>query len=146
MQDIAILAVRKDSFAAQVVSFFTWSKWNHVAVRIGDKVYEMQPQGLRYVNIEYYEMICEFKELNTPQIDVEKAKVFMEKNKDKAYDWYRTLGWPLAFLFESDIEDEYNCVDLAFELWESEGIILWEGRNLSPAAVHKELGEYGRAD
>ena len=150
--NVAVLVIHEGGWLATLVSLFTWSFWNHVALKVGDKVYYMDSgksfgknndSGLRECDYSYIAEKYPHLSFSIAGADEDKLMAFLHAHVDVKYDAKRTLGWVVRKYKTLDDVDRFNCIELVYYAFKSLGIDLWEGENISPGKLAKILRKRG---
>ncbi|MBA94815.1 MAG: hypothetical protein CMP21_03550 [Rickettsiales bacterium] len=143
--EYAIVTVSQKTFFSRLIQLFTWSKWNHVAFYINKYNYrgviaEVNFNGVQFFSLKEY---CKDKDVrihkNTPNIkDLRQTLHFIFKNKNKKYDFFRTLFF---FYKKKNIDDKskWNCIEFIEEIFRDQGVELFNGEKLTPGQINKRL-------
>ncbi len=140
----AIVTVSEKSLTAKLIQFLTLSKWNHVAFYINDYGYNDIIVEINFKGIDFYsfEEYCKNRDVvlhkKTPKINLRKALHFIIKNRDKKYDFLKTLFF---FYKSKNIDDKkkWNCVEFIEEIFKDQNINLFEGKKLTPGQINQQL-------
>jgi len=147
--EYGIVTVSHKKLLPRIIQIVTGSKWDHVAFYIKsfyingvhkkDTIVEMNANGIQLHSLEKYR---EGKDIvihrKTPEINLGKALGFIVTNKNRKYDFWRTL----FFFFKSkdvNSKDSWNCIEFIEELFRDQGIDPFEGKKLTPGQINKKL-------
>ncbi|MDX1532664.1 MAG: hypothetical protein R3230_00500 [Nitrosopumilaceae archaeon] len=93
---------KSNGIAGLIIRFFTFSKWNHVAIQIGDNVYEATPLGVKRIpNYGFMQGWSRVTTINLEGLDESAAKKFLDKQLGKPYDWLALVALPFRKSWQS---------------------------------------------
>jgi len=157
LKDSGVLIARVPGFAGCCVSLATWSCLNHVAFYCRIPVKRVDEHGCERIFSELivFEMtfdgilstpLDEYLRSNpciildrVPQLNPIALISFLDENEFREYDYTASFLWIIRNLKDINPERKYNCLDLVYEVWRYQGHNLWDGRNISPIKLKKEL-------
>lgn len=108
-----ILFTRRGTLTCRVIRFLTWSQWSHVAVVIGDRVYEaMAATGVRCTTWQAaLDGVTRHDLLSAGGADPVLAEAFLRAQVGKPYDWTAICGMFMRRDWQRD--DRWECTELA---------------------------------
>ena len=142
--EYGIATVSEKGFFARIIQLVTMSKWNHVVLYINTKWYknvivEMNDDGIQMYDFDEYSKNRDIViHKNTPKLDTRKALHFIFKNKERKYDYLKTI----FFFFKSkdvNSKKKWNCIELVEAIFKDQNIILFDGEKLTPGQINKRL-------
>ena len=144
-----IVTISHKNLLSRIIQFFTGSKWDHTAFYIKrffmdgvekkDTIVEINLGGVQLHSLETYKKDKDIViHKNTPEINLGKALGFIVRNRNKRYDFLRTL----FFFYRPkgvNSKESWNCIEFIEELFKDQGIELFEGKKLTPGQINKKL-------
>lgn len=108
---VKILGVKDKSWMGKIISFVRGSPYNHLAIQMDARVYEMTPYGVYgYFYKDYkpsFDVVTEYT------MDPNEFTRILESIADIKYDWLSLLLWLINHYFNTDFDDKsrMNCVE-----------------------------------
>lgn len=142
--EYGIATVSEKGFFARIIQLVTMSKWNHVVLYVNTKWYknvivEMNADGVQIHDFDSYSKNRDIViHKNTPKLDTRKALHFIFKNKERKYDYLKTI----FFFFKSkdvNSKKKWNCIELVEAIFKDQDIILFDGEKLTPGQINERL-------
>jgi uncharacterized protein YycO len=103
-----------------LIRWFTWSKWNHVAVKFETGIVEARYSGVCWTTLKYLKKqysVVEEVQIEVP--DLEGAFRFATKQVGKPYDWTAVFGHPFRRNWNNP--EKWFCSELAEAIIEAGG-------------------------
>lgn len=144
---VTIHMAYSDTIRGALIRFFTWSKWNHVAIQINETVFDSTVErGVGMQSLKQFEN--EWKEIEPFSINIpnpQLAKKFLHEQIGKSYDITAIVG----FIFKRNWSQDccWFCSELVAKSLREGGIdIKREEHRISPRDIIFILNSFEKAD
>ena len=99
------------AFSAAIIRLFTFSRWHHCGVLVGDYVIEPRPwYGVKYTHIDSYKKRGRWAIIDIPLDDEGEAIIWLQNQVGKPYDYKALFRMVIHRDWEQD--DKWYCSEL----------------------------------
>lgn len=109
-----LIFCKSNDIGGFLIRLFTLSKWNHVAIQVGDYVYEsLYPQGVVKTHIDNYKPWDEQEAVDISIEDSLKLYEFLQAQLGKSYDKKAIIAFPFRASWHN--AEQWFCSELVAE-------------------------------
>jgi uncharacterized protein YycO len=106
-----ILFCKSNTLGGMLIRFFTFSKWSHVAIELGDNVIDSTfSKGVAVSSKESFYKRYDYIETIEVEVDKELSTTFLINQIGKPYDWSALIALPLRNSWQNP--DAWFCSEL----------------------------------
>jgi len=113
--NVTVHFCKSEDLGGRILRLFLMSKWNHVAIQVGDNVYEAVSWG-GVIRRPYRKFAAAWRRVSSVDIDVAESFPlikFLDWQVGKPYDWKAILAFPFRGSWQS--REAWFCSELVYE-------------------------------